>query len=107
MIHGSAVVAIGCAIGIGLTVVPAFAKPAAGPSGRIAFSRYRFVDNPLRREIWVSKVDGTGPRRLSHAPANYLDSSPSWHPTDRGSSSRVAHRILTAPWVTARVRFGR
>jgi len=48
--------------------------------GKIAFARYRFVDNPLRREIWVANPDGTGLRRVSHAPANVLDSNPSWAP---------------------------
>jgi len=48
--------------------------------GKIAFARYRFVDNPLRREIWVSNPDGTGLRRVSKAPANVVDSSPSWSP---------------------------
>jgi len=48
--------------------------------GKIAFARYRFVDNPLRREIWVANPDGTGVRRVSQAPANVVDSSPSWSP---------------------------
>jgi len=51
-----------------------------GARGKIAFARYRFVDNPLRREIWVSNPDGTGLRRVSKAPANVVDSSPSWSP---------------------------
>src|SRR5262245_3653283 len=53
------------------------------PTGRIAYSRYRFVNSPLRREIWVSNVDGNGARQVSHAPPNYLDSSPSWSSSGR------------------------
>jgi Tol biopolymer transport system component len=48
--------------------------------GKIAFARYRFVDDPLRREIWVANPDGSGLRRVSQAPANVVDSSPSWAP---------------------------
>jgi Tol biopolymer transport system component len=55
----------------------------SSPRGKIAFARYRFVDNPLRREIWVSNPDGTGLRRVSKAPANVVDSSPSWSPDGR------------------------
>lgn len=51
-----------------------------GKNGEIAFARYRFVNSPLRREIWVAEPGGSGARRISHAPANYLDSDPSWAP---------------------------
>ena len=55
------------------------ASPSSG-RGKIAFARYRFVDSPLRREIWVANPDGTGLRRVSLAPANVADTSPSWSP---------------------------
>ena len=51
-----------------------------GKNGEIAFARYRFVNSPLRREIWVAEPDGSRLRRISHAPANCLDSEPSWAP---------------------------
>ena len=61
-----------------------FARPAVatapGKNGLIAFSRYRFVNNPVRKEIWVSNPDGSDPRQITHAPANNLDSDPSWAP---------------------------
>ena len=49
-------------------------------NGPIAFARYRFVDSPLRQEIWVANPDGSGLRQVSHAPANFRDSNPSWAP---------------------------
>ncbi len=51
-----------------------------GRNGEIAFSRYRFVNSPLRQEIWVAQPDGSGVHRLTVAPANYLDSEPDWSP---------------------------
>jgi Tol biopolymer transport system component len=60
------------------TIVAQANPTSAG--GKIAFARYRFVDSPLRREIWVANPDGSGLRRVSHAPANVLDSNPSWSP---------------------------
>jgi Tol biopolymer transport system component len=56
------------------------AATAPGKNGWIAFSRYRFVNSPLRKEIWVVNPDGSGLRQVTHAPANYLDSDPSWAP---------------------------
>ena len=53
---------------------------APGQNGEIAFSRYRFVNSPLRQEIWVAQPDGSAARRLTVAPANYLDSEPDWSP---------------------------
>jgi TolB protein len=55
-----------------------------GRNGEIAFSRYRFVNSPQRQEIWISQPDGSGARRLTVAPANYLDSEPDWSP-DHGT----------------------
>lgn len=49
-------------------------------SGKIAFSRYRFVDSPIREEIWDANPDGSVLRRLSIAPANYVDIQPDWAP---------------------------
>jgi TolB protein len=54
-----------------------------GRNGKIAFSRYRFVNSPLRQEIWVAQPDGGGARRLTVAPANYLDSEPDSSPDGR------------------------
>jgi Tol biopolymer transport system component len=51
-----------------------------GRNGEIAFARYRFVNSPLREEIWVVNPNGNGLRQVISAPANYLDSYPSWAP---------------------------
>lgn len=51
-----------------------------GKNGQIAFARYRFVNSPLRQEIWVANPDGNGLRRITTAGANYIDSYPSWAP---------------------------
>lgn len=51
-----------------------------GKNGEIAFARFRFANSPLRKEIWVANQDGSGARRITHTPANYLDSDPSWAP---------------------------
>ena len=59
---------------------------APGRNGRIAFERYRFSDKPLWAEIWVTNPDGTGERRITHAPRGYLDRGPDWSP----DSSRIA-----------------
>jgi len=48
--------------------------------GLIAFSRYRFVNSPIREEIWVSSPDGSGQRRLTRVGPNYVDSNPDWAP---------------------------
>ena len=56
-----------------------YATPSGG-SGEIAFARFRFVNSPLRREIWVARPDGSGLRRLTRVGANYIDSDPSWAP---------------------------
>jgi TolB protein len=64
---------------VGGVATMAHATPP-GRNGLIAFSRYRFVNSPLRREIWVQNLDGSALRRLTTVPANYVDSSPSWAP---------------------------
>jgi TolB protein len=53
---------------------------APAKNGLIAFSRYRYVDSPLREEIWVANRDGSGQRQLTHVGPNYLDSDPDWAP---------------------------
>ena len=63
-----------------------------GKNGEIAFARYRFVNSPLRREIWVAEPDGSRPRRISHVRANYLDSIPAGRPTAPECCSRAARR---------------
>jgi len=49
-------------------------------NGLIAFSRFRYVDSPVRREIWVANADGSGQRQLTHVGPNYRDSNPDWAP---------------------------
>jgi TolB protein len=65
-----------------LTVIlpPLSEATPPGRNGEIAFARYRFVNSPLREEIWVANPDGSGLRPVTEAPANYLDSYPSWAP---------------------------
>lgn len=69
----------GLGVFVALVARPA-AATAPGKNGLIAFSRYRYVNSPLRLEIWVANPDGGGQRQITHAPANYLDSDPSWAP---------------------------
>src|SRR4051794_18783074 len=54
---------------------PAGATPGGG-NGRIAFERARLHEN--RSEIFVADADGTGARRVSHAPPRTFDSEPDW-----------------------------
>ena len=61
-------------------VIPAAARTAAPTKGEIAYSRYRFVNSPLREEIWIARPDGGDARRVTTAPANYLDGEPDWSP---------------------------
>ena len=56
---------------------------APGSNGKIAFSRYRLTSNPYREEIFVANPDGTGARRITTSPANYLDEQPDWSPDGR------------------------
>jgi TolB protein len=51
-----------------------------GKNGEIAFARFRFMNSPLRQEIWVANPDGSGLHRITTAGANYLQSNPSWSP---------------------------
>jgi TolB protein len=78
-----AALASGTAISVGLTSAHA---TAPGKDGRIAFERYRLSDQPLWAEIWVTNPDGTGERKISHAPRGYLDQGPDWSP----DGSRIA-----------------
>ena len=64
-------------IGIGAVCAPAPARSSTHP-GLIAFSRYRFSNNPVWKEIWVVEPDGSGLRRIVRAPKNYLDDDPTW-----------------------------
>src|SRR5690242_18840871 len=73
----SVVVLGAAAAGLAMAMGQANAQPT---NGLIAFARYRFVNSPLRREIWVANPDGTGQRRLTHVRPNYLDSNPVWAP---------------------------
>jgi len=76
------------ALGTALVVVSAMAvilpplseATPPGRNGEIAFARFRFVNSPLRQEIWVANLDGSGLRRITRVRANYLDSYPSWAP---------------------------
>jgi Tol biopolymer transport system component len=53
---------------------------APGKDGSIAFSRYRFREDTLWAEIFVSKVDGTSERRVTHARKSFQDLEPDWSP---------------------------
>ena len=62
-------------------ILPALSPATlARQNGQIAFARYRYVNSPLREEIWVANPDGGGARRLEQAPANTLDAFPNWSP---------------------------
>src|SRR5919197_3241809 len=52
---------------------------APGKSGLIAFRRY-FNDAHSASAIFTIKADGTGERRLTHAPAGTFDDQPDWAP---------------------------
>jgi len=67
------------AVAVGVTSATAHAT-APGKNGPIAFVRYRQSDKPLWAEIWVIDPDGTGERKVSHAPRGYLDLEPDWAP---------------------------
>jgi len=74
-----AIAIIGAAVALAAALASTMA--AAGTrtqKGQIAFSRFRFVDSPVRREIWAANPNGTGLHRLTNAPANYRDSDPDW-----------------------------
>jgi len=61
-------------------VPPLSDASSSGGNGEIAFAKFRFVNSPLREEIWVANPNGNGLRRITKARANYLDSYPSWSP---------------------------
>jgi TolB protein len=78
------IVAAFAVVVVGITLAPAATHATRSASnGMIAFSRYRFVNSPLREEIWVANPDGSGLRQITHAPANYVDSQPDWAPGGR------------------------
>jgi Tol biopolymer transport system component len=73
---------------VALTVVvagatAAIATSAPAPSGRIVFTRYRLQNAPLWSEIWVARPDGTGARKVSHAPKAVEDDQAHWSPDGR------------------------
>jgi TolB protein len=53
---------------------------APGKNGSIAFSRYRYREDSLWAEIFVSKVDGTSERKVTHARKGFQDLEPDWSP---------------------------
>lgn len=60
-------------------LVPALSRATPlGRTGEIAFARFRFVNSPLREEIWVVSPNGSGLKRLTRVSANVTDSSPTW-----------------------------
>jgi TolB protein len=67
-------------VGIAAICGPTLAASASGQQrqGLVAFSRYRLSDNPVWKEIWVVKPDGSGLRRVVRTPNNYLDDDPTW-----------------------------
>jgi TolB protein len=68
----------------GIALVPAATHAtSSATNGRIAFSRYRYVNSPLREEIWAANPDGSGLRQITRAAANYIDSQPDWAPSGR------------------------
>ena len=54
-----------------------------GTNGQIAFQRYRFSDDPLWAEIFVSNSDGSSVRKLTHPPRGWVDGGPDWSPDGR------------------------
>jgi len=49
----------------------------------VAYSRYRFVNSPLRKELWVASEDGTAARRVDTVAAQVEDDNPDWAPDGR------------------------
>jgi hypothetical protein len=83
---------------IAVILPPLSQATGPGKNGEIAFARYRYVNSPLREEIWVANPDGGGPRRITTARANYLDSYPSWAPPElRGVTGGQLLFTSTAP----------
>ena len=70
---------LAAAVVLGLAAAVAHAT-APGKNGRITFVRYRLSDKPEWAEIWVIDPDGTGERKVSHAPRGYVDLAPDWAP---------------------------
>lgn len=75
----SAVAALVVASTLAVILPPLSGATPTGKNGQIAFARFRFVNSPLREEIWVANPDGSGLRRVTKTHANYLDSYPSWN----------------------------
>lgn len=62
-------------------ILPALSQATSpGRNGEIAFARYRYVNSPVREEIWLANPNGRGLRRITQERANYLDEHPSWAP---------------------------
>jgi len=70
-----------------------------GRNGVIAFERYHYSDDPLWAEIWVVNPDGTGERRVSHAPRGLLDRAPDWSP----DGSRIVFRRCSSDYDTCSI----
>jgi Tol biopolymer transport system component len=64
----------------GTLATAARATQPAERNGEIAYQRYRFTNDPLWAEIYVSHADGTGARKLTHAPRGFVDGTPDWSP---------------------------
>ncbi len=78
-------VALAASVAVGLTLALAHAtgpgsNRQSGNNGQIAFERFRLSDSPLWAEIYVINPDGSGERKVSHAPRGYADSNPDWSP---------------------------
>jgi TolB protein len=76
----SAAAVLVVATALAVTLPPLSQATTRGKNGAIAFARYRFVNSPLRQEIWVVNPNGSGAHRIEQAPANILDAWPAWSP---------------------------
>jgi TolB protein len=68
--------------GVAWAAALADATPPDG-AGRIAFQRYLLQDVPLQADIWTANADGSGERRVTHAPRGFIDGEPDWSPDGR------------------------
>ena len=76
----SAAAALVVATALAATLPPLSQATTRGKNSAIAYARYRFVNSPLRQEIWVVNPNGSGAHRIEEAPANVLDAWPAWSP---------------------------
>src|SRR4051794_19305879 len=68
------------AVAAATALVPVAQGTKPGSDGLVAYSRYRFVNSPLRKELWVASEEGTTARRLDKVGANTEDDNPDWSP---------------------------